>query len=119
MGVDAAGKVATNSLVEHVRQSILLILRTDRGERMMAPDFGAGLSDFAFQPTNNVTMQVVKKRVTDSLTRYEPRIQVVSVDVSPDPERGNVLLIGVRYYIRQVDTMFNLVYPFYLDRGQL
>ena len=41
--IDYSGQMKLNRIEDHVRQSILLILQTDKGERVMRPDFGAGM----------------------------------------------------------------------------
>ena len=114
----AAGNDVT--LVEHeedIRQAILLILETRRGERVMRPDFGAGLEDFIFEPINNTTQALIRHRVQESLVTWEPRIHVRAVTVdSSDPASGRVD-IAIEYVVRTTNTFYNLVYPFYLQEG--
>ena len=136
--LDAQGRFAMNSLEDHVRQSILLILQTARGERVMRPDFGAGLQDLLFSPATAATAALAEHTVRDALTRFEPRIDVLKVaaNVDPkqqdvavigtkqgpvriDPKQESILLIDIQYRVRRTDTIFNLVYPFYLERGEL
>ena len=119
LGVDALGRIALNSLEDHVRQSILLILQTAPGERVMNPDFGAGLNNLVFEPISSATLALAQHRVKDALTRFEPRIDVLNVDVTVDPQREGALLINLQYRVRRTDTTFNLVYPFFLERGAL
>jgi phage baseplate assembly protein W len=118
MGVDAQGRIALNSYDAHVRQSILLIAQTTPGERVMRPDFGAGLSALAFEPLGSATAALVKHRVTQALTRFEPRIDLVNIDVKA-PDRGSPgqLTIELSYRVRRTDTIANLVFPFFLERG--
>jgi phage baseplate assembly protein W len=119
MGLDAQGHIALNSYDDHVFQSILLIAKTAPGERMMRPDFGAGLSNLAFEPLGSATAALVKQKVTQALTRFEPRIDVLSVDVTlPDLQAG-VLQIKLSYRVRRTDTIYNMVFPFFLERGAL
>jgi phage baseplate assembly protein W len=115
--LDATGRVAINSLEDHVRQSILLILQTAKGERVMRPDFGAGLQPLVFSPVNAATAALVQHEVRDALIRFEPRIDILSVDVTSDPKEQNLLLVNLQYRVRKTDTMFNLVYPFFLAKG--
>lgn len=117
MGVDGNGHIPNSSLEDHVRQSILLILETAQGERVMRPDFGAGLQTLVFSPMNGVTAALVQHQVTDALIRLEPRINVLEVDVTTDPQRPGLMQISLQYSVRSTDTMFNLVYPFFLERG--
>jgi phage baseplate assembly protein W len=110
------GEIASAADEEDVRQSILIILQTNRNERVMRPDFGAGLRDFLFEPVNTTTMALVQTRVQESLIDWEPRIDVKSVDVSTrDPQ--NVLLIDIAYSVRATNTASNLVYPFFLQES--
>lgn len=118
LAVDSQGHIVMNRYEDHVRQSILLILRTAKGERVMRPDFGAGLQNFVFETIGPATAALVKHEVEEALMRFEPRIDVLNVVVEDDQERRNVLLIKLEYRVRRTDTTFNLVYPFYLERGE-
>jgi len=100
---------------EDIRQAIRIILGTNPGERLMRPDFGAGLNQFIFEPVNSATMAQVRAQVEEALIDWEPRIDVDEVKVSADPGERNTLLIEVHYRVRATDSRQNLVYPFYLE----
>src|SRR5215831_5724037 len=68
---------------ESVRQSILVILGTAKGERVMRPDFGCGIHDLVFANVNPATIGRITSDVHESLLRLEPRIDVTQVDVRP------------------------------------
>jgi hypothetical protein len=108
-----------NRLEAHVRQSILLIMKTARGERVMRLDFGAGLHDLVFSPATPALVALVEHQVKEGLTRLEPRIDLLKVEVVVDRRKEGELHISVDYRLRRTDTIFNLVYPFYLERGEL
>jgi phage baseplate assembly protein W len=101
---------------ESVRQSILIILGTAKGERVMRPDFGCGIHDLVFATMSASTIGRVDREVHEALLRHEPRIDVLGVNVTPDSS-GGVLLIDIEYEVRATNTAFNLVYPFYLQQG--
>jgi uncharacterized protein len=113
------GRMAIDSLEDRIRQSILLILQTAKGDRVMHPDFGSGLRNLVFAPITATTTALVEHEVKDALIRFEPRIDVLDVAVTADPQQQGLLLIDIEYRVRQTDTLFNLVYPFYLERGEL
>jgi uncharacterized protein len=115
--VAADGKIALARYEEDIREAILIILGTNRGERIMRPDFGAGLAEFVFEPLNSTTMHLVQTRVQEALVAWEPRIDVLDISVSADPEEYNKLLIATTYQVRATNTQFNMVYPFYLEEG--
>jgi phage baseplate assembly protein W len=114
-GID--GEVATVSLEEDVRQAVRIILETNPGERVMRPDFGAGLNALVFEPINTTTMALAQHRVEQALILWEPRIDSITVFVTAEPTRGR-LLLDIRYRIRSTNTFYNLVYPFYLSEAK-
>jgi len=108
------GRIAEAVYEEDVREAIIIVLGTNPGERVMRPDFGAGLNQFVFEPVNAGTLARVEARVRDSLITWEPRIDVDQVQVTPD---GSTLLIELTYRVRATNSLHNLVYPFYLQEG--
>jgi phage baseplate assembly protein W len=115
--LESDGEIEIVVYEEDIRQAILIILRTSRRERLMRPDFGAGLDDFLFEPLSETTMQLVKTRVEESLIDWEPRIIVEEVKVTGEQEPAGKLIIEITYRIRATNTLHNLVYPFYLQEG--
>ncbi len=113
---EANGALALAAYEDSVRQSILIILGTSPGERAMRPDFGCGLVDLVFEPNDATTAGHIADTVSEALLRFEPRINVVTVDVRRGSE-AEVLLIDIEYQVRATNNVFNLVYPFYLEQG--
>lgn len=102
---------------EKIRQSIWIILSTALGERQMRPEFGCGIHDLVFEPNTAALRGLVREKVREALTRWEPRIDVIDVRVETPPEARNHLLIRIDYRVRANNTFYNLVYPFFLNEG--
>lgn len=115
--LDDEGEMAMVSYEEDIRQAILLILETNPGERVMNPDFGAGLQALVFEPLNTTTLALARHRVEQALITWEPRIDKITVTVTTEPRKGKMLM-EIRYRVRETNTFYNLVYPFYLQEGQ-
>jgi phage baseplate assembly protein W len=113
----AAGGLTLISGAEKVRQSIWLILSTAAGERLMLPEFGCGIHDLVFEANTAALRGLVQRKVREALLRYEPRIDVMDVEVEAPLEGRNYLLVRIEYRIRDNNTLFNLVYPFFLNQG--
>jgi len=111
------GSTAMVAYEQDVCEAIWIILSTDWGERVMRPDFGAGLKSFVFGPLSETALQQIQSRVQDSLVKWEPRIDVEEVDVTYNPSEPGQLLISITYYVRVTNTVQNLVYPFFLEEG--
>jgi len=122
--VPSNGKLELDSGDQKIRESIWLILGTAPGERLMRPDFGCGIHDLLFAANTVQTRALAITHVRDALTRWEPRIDVINVDATTPQEPGNaledqrnILLILIGYRVRSNNSVFNLVYPFYLSEG--
>ena len=115
------GAINLVALEEDIRQSILIILGTNQGERVMRPEFGAGLNAFVFEPVSETTKELIKTRVEEALIDWEPRIDVLAVRVTANTIGGgggkNSLFINIDYRVRATNSISNLVYPFYLQEG--
>lgn len=111
--VEGNRKLALAAYEESVRQAIWIILGTAKGERVMRPDFGCGIYDLVFEINSASTAGRIAQEVTDALLFFEPRIDVLDVQAQPDAE---VLMISIDYQVRATNNIFNLVYPFYLER---
>jgi len=118
VGVGLDDEVAMAAGADDIRQSIRLILETDPGERVMRPDFGAGLRRLLFEPIDTSTLALVQRRVQDALVTWEPRIEVRDVSVSADEAASGRLLIRIDYVVRATNTFYNLVYPFSLQEAR-
>jgi phage baseplate assembly protein W len=114
-GDKAPAVLRTADYEESVRQSIWLILSTAKGERVMRPDFGCGIYDLVFETNSASTAGRIEEEVRDALLFFEPRIDVLGVHVTSEGQ-GERLLISIDYQVRATDNLFNMVYPFYLER---
>jgi phage baseplate assembly protein W len=83
----------------------------------MRPTFGFCIHDLVFQPNTAAFRGIVQQKVQESLTKWEPRIDVIDVRVETPPEGRNYLLIRIDYRIRTNNALYNLVYPFFLNEG--
>jgi phage baseplate assembly protein W len=113
------GELAYSLYEENIQEAIWMILSTAPGERLMHPDFGCNIHDLVFAPNNTSTAGLARYYVEDALIRWEPRIDLDDVEVQADPGDPARLLLSVSYRVRTTDSRYNLVYPFYLTRGEL
>jgi phage baseplate assembly protein W len=115
--LDEQGEIGLSRHETDIQEAIWIILSTAPGERLMRPEFGCGIHDYVFAPNNTRTAGLVRHQVEQALNRWEPRIEVEEVRVGADADNPAVLLIQITYRVRATDSRFNLVYPFYLERG--
>ena len=116
VGVGPGGGIAAAEYEESVRQAVWIVLATAPGERAMRPDFGCGMHDLVFAVNDSNTAGAVADSVREALLRFEPRIELLDVEVSSPSLEPTLLLIRVDYRVRATNNDFNLVYPFSLEQ---
>ena len=101
----------------HIHESILQILGTRPGERLVRPEFGSRLKNLVFEPNDTVLKGLIRHHVIDALKRWEKRIVVTNVSFEDTPENRDRHLLPVRISYRVIQTQVegNLVYPFYRE----
>lgn len=115
----ATGRIRMSSHEENIAESVRIIIGTGQGERIMNPEFGCRIREYAFETINYTTMHAMKNEVERALIRWEPRITQIEASVSDERISEGLLLIGVRYIIRSTNNPYNLVYPFYIQEGNV
>lgn len=91
-----------------IRQSIRIILQTSKGERVMRSGFGTSLKDYIFYPLNPTTEALIKNEIKDALTRFEPRIDVLSIDVTSSRDQQSIMEISMKYRIIETGAIEDL-----------
>lgn len=98
------GSWAWSDGAENVRESIQIILLTAQRERLLLPEFGAGLHIFLYEMNSLTTRHLIQKAVLDALNRWEPRIEVREVTVEQDPADAQVARITIAYALLPLQT---------------
>ena len=109
------GELALASGERDIEQAIRIILGTLIGERMMRPEFGCRIHELVFAPHSAATEGLAMLYVQQALERWEPRIDVIDVEVSTDPLHDGALMIEINYRVRDTYHERSIVYPFYLS----
>jgi len=111
------GRIAMSEYEEDIKESIRIILATAPGERVMRPDFGCGIHELVFSTISRITVGMFESRVREAITRWEPRVDILKLEISTREAANGKLEIKLTYLVRDTNTEFNLVFPFYLTEG--
>ena len=115
--VDGRGAIAMVDGDASVRQSVLLLLTTRPGERVMLPGYGCSLGQLVFSPNDETTAGLAIHYVRQALTRWEPRLEILDLDARRSDEDPARLDIELRYRTRptlreeQLTLQLNLMQP--------
>jgi phage baseplate assembly protein W len=101
-----------------IRESILILLTTRPGERVMEPEYGCALDEMLFEPLTTTLKTYMRDLVRTAVLRYEPRVDLEGVELDDTGELEGRVLITINYRIRATNSRANLVFPFYKNEGQ-
>lgn len=98
--------------LELVKLDLMNHIFTRRGERVMMPTFGTRIPDMAFEPLDEITIDIVRNDLIE-VFNFDPRVQLLDMQTVPDPDT-NSLMVAVRLlYVElgMVDTLnLNIVF---------
>lgn len=112
-GLSPQGGMRMVTGYENVERSMRLILGTAYGERPMRPEFGCAIHDMLFEPGTIDLLSRIQVEVTDSLSRWETRAEILDVKAVFDEDPARVL-ITITYQLRGTYDPRNLLVPFYV-----
>ena len=86
---------------EAIKNSIRNIFSTKPGQKLLTPDFGSSLEKYLFEPITDSLARVIGNEILNSISTYEPRIDVLNITVTPQPDLN-------QYSIQVVYSFLNL-----------
>ena len=86
-----------------IARSLRNLVLTDRGERFFNNNLGSRVSSLLFESLNDITASSVRDEIENTINNYEPRVQLISVDATPDYDNGE-LNVKIKYYIVGIDA---------------
>ena len=102
---------------EDIQQSLIIILNTAQGERIMREDFGCDLQGLMFEEISQSLVRNITQLITDAVLYYESRIKLNAVNVDESEQDAGVVLITLDYTVKSTNSRFNMVYPFYINEA--
>jgi len=112
----SSNTVVLSQYEQDIRESLNILLSTERGERVMRPDYGTNVRDLLFEPLDVSTATLVGEEIKKAILLNEPRVFVDAVEAIQE-ELNGYLEVKIEYTIIATNTRSNMVYPFYLNEG--
>ena len=91
-----------------IKQSVLNILLTKRGEKPFDPTFGSNITAQLFENFDPIVETLLDEEIRSSLRNHEPRVRVLNVTVDGSPER-NQLDVSVEFEIQSPESPITTV----------
>ena len=96
----ATGRVRMVEGDDAVRQSVSLIVGTERGERIMQPHFGARVNRFMFRGVDAELVTGLSREVRQAVELWEERAQDVDVEVVSHPGDATRVSVEIDYHLQ-------------------
>lgn len=96
-----------------VKTSLRNLILTSNYERPFHSEIGSPIKRLLFEPATPMTQVMIKKAVEDTVINFEPRVQLLDVDVNVSPDNNSVY---VSIYFKIVNTERPLSLDLVLER---
>lgn len=87
-----------------IARSLRNLVLTYQGERFFNPILGSKVSRLLFENLDEITASAIQEEITTTINNFEPRVNLLSVDVSPDYDNGE-FNVTIRYEIVGIDVL--------------
>ena len=87
-----------NAIARAVRNIVL----TSPGEKFFNPEFGSSISEILFENVDEITAVSIEDEIRSSLKNYEPRVELINVNVDPNFDNNQFDVI-ISYRIVGID----------------
>jgi phage baseplate assembly protein W len=87
-----------------IARSIRNLVFTLPGERFFNQNLGSRVSQSLFENIDDVSASILQDEIQNTIINYEPRVDLISVDVNPNYDNYE-FNVTVRYYIVGIDAL--------------
>lgn len=81
-----SGNLAKVTDAQSIMQALKTLLLTNQGERLYNIDMGSKIRASLFDPLDNITASTIKTSITQAISNYEPRVNILQLNVIPSEE---------------------------------
>lgn len=106
------GEVVMTADEADIQSSLKILFGTAIGERIFNPKYGLDMQEMLFEPMSTTMKTYLIDRVKIAILIYEPRIEMLSLDLDTTAQNEGKISIVMEYKVRATNSRYNLVYPF-------
>tara|TARA_R100000426_G_scaffold43201_2_gene33008 strand:- start:12978 stop:13400 length:423 start_codon:yes stop_codon:yes gene_type:complete len=82
--------VLTNE--EAIKRAVRNLILTNNYERFYNPFFGGNITSYLFENFSPITKVSIEKSVKDAIEVYEPRVDLLDVDINQNDDRNELIV---------------------------
>ena len=91
-------KTFTLTDIEIVKMDLLNHIYTRKGERVMMPNFGTRIPDLAFEPLDQITLDILEEDLR-AVFAFDPRVNLLELNITPYYDSNTVVASARLLYI--------------------
>jgi len=86
-----------------IARSVRNLIATQPGERFFEPNLGSNVNQSLFENIDDISASIVKDQIESSIRNYEPRVNLIEVNVAPNYDNYE-FNVTIKYYIVGIDV---------------
>jgi phage baseplate assembly protein W len=102
---------STYSTTEQIKSNLINLLLTNKGERIMNPEFGADLKTVLFEEITEDTSNIIKTLISTNVSIFIPEITITNLIIDKQEDQ-NTINITVQYRINLSGTSDQITVQF-------
>ena len=92
---------STYSTKDQIKSNLINLLLTNKGERIMNPEFGCDLGTALFEGITEDTSELIKNLIRDNVQIFVPEVELTEILVADASQyNNNSVSVTVKYKIR-------------------
>lgn len=111
---EATGRFKISAGAENIKESIYLILMTQKSERWLRSGFGSNILNYTFMDTGSTMLNIMSRELLEDISSNEPRVTDIHIRMDTASKEG-CLLVYVDYTIKENSQRDEIIFPFYLN----
>lgn len=85
------------------------LMLTEKGERYMLPDYGAGLRKFLFTQSDESLYSSIEEHIKGTTAKWMPQIEIISVDIAQDNRNENMISIAIKFQSKRDPSKIDIL----------
>lgn len=99
---DGDGYKTIKSFRKLIKQNLKMLILTNKGERVMIPEYGVGINEFLFENYSQSTFARIESEILDQVVRYMPIVSINELIFLPSQSNPNGLIVKIEYSIPDI-----------------
>ncbi|WP_432446817.1 GPW/gp25 family protein [Candidatus Cardinium hertigii] len=96
-----------------IKESLIILMRTRVGERIVEHKYGCDLTPLAFQQLNLNLETFMVNNIKQTITEHEPRVEVLDIKLTSSNEEEGTIDIQVNYKVKHLNVEATIQYGYH------